>query len=335
MQKPGLLTFLSLLGISSCFAQIDVSNKDTTVNNLQHINEYITSEIGAIPQYKKIGKGKQTLMLIAGMGFDASIFNDFLEANKKKYTMYAITVPGYGKTPAPPMPDSIVSYGEQPWTRSAEAGIIKLINQEKIESPILIGHFVLGTQLALRLAIDYPDKIKGVIIFGGAAKMLAIIDNKLINQPVSDMIRGVDKYYAPKWFKTMRKDFFDNGNFPASVYSLNQQTGTDLWKSVAEVPMPVSVRYSCEYFASDITTEIEKIKCPVLVLRPQFTESFWENTMLKNWIQPQFIESWNIAAKANTSIKIADIPNSATFVWKDKPNEVNNKVREFIMSLKK
>ncbi len=318
------------------YAQVNYSikDKDTVVNNLKHTSGYITSAFNDIPQYRKWGTGKRTLILIPGMGFDASVFNDFIEAHKNEYVLYAITIPGYGNTSAPPMPDSTVSYGEQTWSKSAAKGILKLIQQEQIVHPIIVGHFVLGAQLALRIAIEHPDHVGGVIILGGSAKMLGMVDNKIVNPSLKEMINGVDNFYAPKWFKAMKKEFYDKGNFTNDVYSLQEDTGNVLWKHVATVPMPVAVRYSCEYFASDITADADKIQCRVLVLRPSFTETFWDNPMKKNWIWPQFIESWNIVAKTNPKITIEDISRSGAFVWKDNPDETYKKIKEFLLTTK-
>ncbi|MEJ0033367.1 MAG: hypothetical protein WDO15_24870 [Bacteroidota bacterium] len=71
-------------------------------------------------------KNKPALILIPGIGFDSSVFSDFVERNKKSYTMYTVTIPGYGNTAAPAMPDSAhASYGKQYWTNSAIEDIRK------------------------------------------------------------------------------------------------------------------------------------------------------------------------------------------------------------------
>ena len=101
------------------------------------------------------------MILVPGIGFDASIFSDFMAANINKYTMYAVTAPGYGETNAPPMPATDTSYGKQYWNKGFIKGIIKLIEKEKLEKPIVVGHFTQGAQVALRIAIDYPDKTSG------------------------------------------------------------------------------------------------------------------------------------------------------------------------------
>lgn len=321
--------FLLLLFATIAHSQTTNSAKDTIINNLLHTPDYKTSEWGAIPEYIKSGKGEKTLILIPGWGFDASVFNDFMEANKNNYTMYAITIPGFGKTNAPPMPDSTVSYGEQTWNKGVIKGILKLIDKEKIKKPVIAGHFVLGTQLALRLAVDHPDKIGGLLIFGGVAKFIGILKGEEKDVPLSTLTKAADTYSAPVWFKHIKRDFWNDGNYLPEIYSLDSTKGIPLWKQAAEVPIPVMVRYLCEYIASDLKAELDKIKCPVLVLRAMFNETVLQNPA-NNYVKPQFIKTWNDASVKNPLVKVIDIENSASFVWKDKPEKVNKAVDDFL-----
>lgn len=304
------------------------------INNLVHVPGYTTGKYGDIPSYKKHGKGKNKMILIPGLGFDAAIFEDFMKANEKEYTMYAVTIAGFGNTKAPDMPDTTISYGLQSWNRSMLEGLLKLIDQEKMDKPIIAAHFVTATQIALRMAIDYPEKLGGVIILGGPAKFIAIQQGKLASLPLKQMIGYTDNVTSKRWFKTMTKEAFDQGNFIPAVYSLDSVHAKLLWNQVAAVPLPVMVRYSCEYFAADLLAEIKNLKCPLLVLRPTFNETFFQNPMNKNWIEPQLIESWNLAAKENPALVIKDIPGAAAFVWKDNPDAVNKAIKAFVKDSK-
>src|SRR5688572_22179761 len=125
------------------------STRDSTVNNLQLPPGYHTSSYGSIPHYTKLGKGRVQMVLIPGLGFDEEVFRDFAGSNKKNYTMYCITIPGYGSTGAAPAPDGATSFGDQYWNRGVIDGIVKLIVSEKILKPIVVGHFTQGSQLAL------------------------------------------------------------------------------------------------------------------------------------------------------------------------------------------
>ena len=52
--------------------------------------------------------------------------------------MYAVTLPGFGGTPAPPMPVAGTSYGGQTWTNGAVGGIKRLIVREALDRPVIV-----------------------------------------------------------------------------------------------------------------------------------------------------------------------------------------------------
>jgi pimeloyl-ACP methyl ester carboxylesterase len=292
---------------------------------------YETSTYGSIPQFIKSGSGRKTLILIPGMGFDASVFNDFMLANGSRYLIYAITIPGYGKTMAPPMPLTDTSYGDQNWNKGVIAVILKLIDQEKINDPVIVGHFVQGSQLALQMAISYPDKIAGVVILGGPAKFIFIDKGVPKNYPLKNTIAYIDKITAPTWFKTISQENFNAGNYLPEIYSLDSMKGKELWKSPAVTDLPVIIRYLCEFFASDVTLELQKIKCPVLVLRAGFNDHVLQNS-INNYVKPQFIDSWTEASTSNPLITIKLVPNAGSFVWKDQPSMVYDEINHFLQA---
>lgn len=314
-----------------CFAQTNNITQDTSINNLVHKSGYNTSTLGEIPKFIKAGNGGRTLIIIPGLGFDASVFTDFIEENLDTYTMYVITIPGYGETNAPPMPPDSISYGEQSWNKGVLEGLAQLIDKEKIRKPIIVGHFVQGIQLAVMMSVEYPQKVGGLILMGGPAKFIGVMNEKIIDNPKDKMILFTDKYTGPVWFKHMEKKYFDDNNFLPAIYSLNNITGDSLWKQSARVQLPVAIRYTCEYFASDVRADFDKIKCPVLVLRAMLDSTVLHNP-INNYLKPQFIDSWDDATHRNSLITVQDIKDAGCFIWKDKPKETYSAIKDFILS---
>lgn len=273
------------------------------------------------------------MILVPGLGFDARVFEDFMKANENEFTMYAITIPGFGTTHAPPMPDTSVSYGEQTWNKGIIEGLLRLIEKEHLHKPVIAGHFVLGAQVALRMAIEHPGQTGALIILGGPARFIVMQQGKLAVPPLQKIIEYTDKVTSKTWFLHMRKEFFDAGNFVKEIYSLDKKTGEQLWNEAASVPLPVAVRYSCEYFASDLLSAVKEIQCPVLVLRAGLTDSLTATASFKNWIGPQLFDSWDIAIKENPSIQVKNIGGSGTFVWKDQPAETYSAIKTFTAAL--
>jgi pimeloyl-ACP methyl ester carboxylesterase len=326
------LCLLSFVGFSQIRQLIDSTN----INNLELPVGYETATYGEMPHFTKSGSAGQAMIIIPGWGFDESVFADFINEHKKNYKIFSITIPGFGKTAAPPMPPTGTSYGNQYWNRGVIEGLLKLITDQQIDRPVIVGHFVQGTQLAMRMAIDYPQLVGGLILIGGPAKFIAIQDGEPKEFPLRGSIAYVDKYTGPEFFKPISRSAFDDGNYLPQLYSVNDMQARKLWKKSASVPLPVMIQYLCEFIASDLTLETEKIKCPVLVIRPHFTSellSHKENPNL-NYIKPQFIDAWDRLPKSNALIAIHDVYNSGVFTWKDRKLETNKVIKRFMNALK-
>lgn len=308
-------------------AQMPPGSMDTTVNNLIFPSGYRTVELGSIPEYKKIGKGKQAMVIIPGWGFEASDFDDFAEVNKKNYTLYIITIPGMGSTKSQPAPKPEVSYGELTWSKGVIAGIVKLLDKEKIKKATLLGHFTNGTYIALKTAIDHPDRIERVIALGGPARFVGVQGDKpMYDYPMNQMIAGVDKYWGPKVYKNITKSYFDANNYLPDLYSVGQPLAGQLWNKSASTNLTVMVHFLCEFYAADITLEAGAIKCPVLVLRPGFKGDLDSQP---NYFKYQFVEAWD-RMKSNPLVQIVTIPNAACFLWKDNPAETYKHIDDFM-----
>lgn len=332
MKAPKLLILLLLFASNYSTAQTNGEKSDSTINNLAHISGYQPSLNNAIPQYNIYGSHGKSIILIPGWGFDASVFKDFIDANQNDFIIYAVTIPGFGKTQAPAMPPAGTSYGEHSWNKSAEEGIIKLIEKEKIIRPVIVGHFVTGTQIATELAARYPEKIGALVLVGGPAKFISIEAGKPKDYALTDLIRFTDSYTAPVMFKAISKLAWDAGNYLPVVYSIDSTIGNNLWKMSADVPMPVMIRYLCEYIASDVSTMFNQLKCPVLILRPTFNSKTLEDP-INNYLKPQFIDKWDSVKSTNNAVKIVNIHNAGIFVWKDAPDKTYSEIRRFTASI--
>lgn len=307
--------------------------QDSTLNNLVDPLVYKTGQLGELGRVDKMGTGPQAMILIPGMGLGGGVFKDFMEANKDKYTMYAVTIAGMDSTPAPPSPPESVSFGETPWTNGAFTAIEKLIEYEKIERPIVVGNWMTGTQLALRLALKYPDKIKAVIIPSGYA-CLVMTDTSVYkpHPPLETRIAGIDKYMIPKWFKTVTRETWDDNNYMPHDYAVNPIMSLRLWREAAEPPLHVWVRYLNEFYCQDITQQLDSLSVPTLLLYPGLEGLFHEPN--QNYMYASCHTSWAASAPNHKMIKSITIPNSRICMWLDQPEMFNDEVSKFLAGVK-
>jgi pimeloyl-ACP methyl ester carboxylesterase len=293
----------------------DSSKLDHTLNNLVHPKGYVTSDWNKLGRVKIEGKGKTPMILIPSLGFSAeATYGEFMELNKAKYKMYAVTPAGYGGTPAPPMPKIGTSYGEAVWTNNTQKAILDLVNERQLQKPILVGHFINGTQVALKLAIDYPDKFGGVIIISG---------EPFRNGMSKAMI---DKVMAPRWFKKVTPETWEKGNFDPSIYSIDNQVASMFGKIANNPELPTIIQYLCEFLATNVTSEMGDLKIPVLILEPEFTDKANEIPYAK-----YLLNSWSeLKSKFGNNIEFITVKNTHVFIMHDNLKDLNKYIRKFL-----
>src|SRR5262249_21337993 len=111
-----------------------------------------------IAHVEKRGSGPINMVLIPGMSCDWTVFDKFMDRNSVRYTMWAVTLPGFGGTPAPPTP---AENQVGAWLDNADAAVWKVIQDQKIAKPVIVGHS-LGGFLALRLGTEHAKDLRAV-----------------------------------------------------------------------------------------------------------------------------------------------------------------------------
>jgi len=306
--------------------------QDSTLNNLTDPPGYKTAKPGTLGGVKRVGSGTQPMILVPGLGFGGAVFEEFMEPLKNEYRMYAVTLPGFGGTAAPPSPNEKTSLGEQTWTAAAVGAIEKLMEDERLPNPVIVGHWLTGTQIALRLAIKDPDKIKAVILLAGSARMMVTDSARaaMINT-LEKRIAIVDNFMAPKWFKTVTRETWDDNNFLPGDYAVNPVLGLRLWREAASPKLHVWVRYLCEFNAQDISLEMSKVNVPTLILKPGLEGIYYDP--INNYMENYCHKSWEGSVENSTKITMKTIRNSRVCLWIDQPREVNRAVRDFLNQL--
>jgi pimeloyl-ACP methyl ester carboxylesterase len=103
---------------------------------------------------------KPSLVFIHGSGGNHSIWAHQYGHLSKNYNTIAVNLPGHGHSGGAGEKD-VKIYCE--WVK-------KLLNASNLKKVVLVGHS-LGSAIALQFAIDYSDKIMGIVCMGGGMKM--------------------------------------------------------------------------------------------------------------------------------------------------------------------
>lgn len=338
--------YLFLLSATLSFAQV----QDTALNNLVHPSGYKTCPLGELGSVKKYGHAKPTMILVPGIGFGSAVFESFIAHYKSSYTIYAITPAGFGGTSAPPMPEAGVKYAERSWTNGIVTGILNLIEKENLSKPVIVGHFVTGTQVAFSLAINYPDKIGSAIIIGGAPyRYYASPKNGSYTEVdwEKELVLTPEKrsavtelYWAPKWFKTVTQKTWDDNMWTPEDYCRDSIAGKRLFQTSAAVPLPVMIRYLIEWGAYDANEKYKQIKVPMLILVPDFKgilmndakdTSSCKSPTAKAYLNYYHKDIWIKAKQAgNPMLQFETIPDTRIFMWYDHPRATYKTIKKFL-----
>ncbi|MCR9253554.1 MAG: hypothetical protein NXI20_24270 [bacterium] len=311
-----LIILLSSYGIS--FSQID---------NLKLPEDYQTSEYGSIV-YNKIGKGDKDMILIPGWGFDGTVFESFVETQSDKYTFYIITLPGFGITKAPAMPENNESYKDLYWTRGIVSGIVDMIESENLNNPSILTYFTYSNLIGTMLALEKPELVDKLIIVSGMAKFVANYPS-LEPRTLAQRVYYIENILSKQWFKTVDAQTWNDGNFIPETFTKDSLKAKAYWDQMSSVPIPVMVRYLCEFYCTDLSIDYPKLKTPTLVLIPSFDSevlSVPQNSYLNSF----FHSSWIGAKAASPKIKMVTITDTYSFMFDDQLNKTVEVINDFM-----
>jgi pimeloyl-ACP methyl ester carboxylesterase len=260
-----------------------------------------------------------------------------MRRNASRYRMLAVTLPGFEGTAAPPMPAAGTSYGDQTWTRAATEAVVRLIREKKLERPVLVGHFVNGTQIAMNVALEHPDLVRGVVLLAGSPRFEPVASTPFWPRGMTaeQKVRAVDQFSAPRWFKTVTRATWAWGNFKGNDYSVVDSARGRRWAEHAnQPPLPVLIRYLCEFHASDGWPALDRLEAPLLVVLPRF-DAAQRADSTRNYLQGYFEEPWRGRLEGRARTESFAVANAGILVMDDQPDAVDRKVAEFVKQLAK
>lgn len=314
---------------SSSLAQRPSLVQDPALDNLVHPTGYVPAKPATLGAVTRTGSGSRSMILIPGLGFGGAVFDEFMARHSREFTMYAVTLPGFGGTPALAMPPAdSSSYRLASWTRSSETAILALMDSLGIRRTTIVAHWILASQIALRLALRHPDRVDGVVLLGGVAKAYYDNDTTMLHWPLDRRSRYAD-VMGSQWFRTVTRQTWDDNNFMSYDYAVNPRRGLFLWREAASPSLPVWIRYLLEFYALDVTLDLAKLEVPVLVVQPGFDDPAFLVEPGRNYMRNLTHDSWRDVVRAPGRIEFVTIPGARLFVMYDQPDELDKALARF------
>ncbi len=131
------------------FAQDSASWHDPSPHKVQ----FVTVEEGVRLEVLDWEGTGRPIVLLAGRGFTAHVFDGFAEKLTDSYHVYGITRRGFGASSRPPS-----DYKEERLTDDD----LQVFDALKLVAPVVVGHSVAGNELS-QLGIHHSDRIGGLV----------------------------------------------------------------------------------------------------------------------------------------------------------------------------
>jgi len=266
------------------------------------------------------GTGTSPIILIAPYGMDWRLWETFMERNASRYKMYAITLPGFAGTTAPSAMPLGGFYADGAWTLNAERGIVKLIEDEKLDAPFVIGEGY-GGHLAIRMVMMQPDKVSGAMSLNGPATV------ELPGQSNPRMPREQREDFVARTMRAAERvsdeDFFARQKVGIQGAIRDSARGEFIASMVDGGNKATFLQYLCEFYSADLWPRIGNLKKPIAVLVPMVGDQAAANKVPKEtW------RRWFQAARRNCDVVYFE--KCMPLITEDAPQELDRSVHAFV-----
>jgi len=303
--------------------EIDVSR-----NNLRFGPGYQTLTDNQRPRIVRHGRGGRPLILVPGVYSGNAAFDAFIARSESRYTMYVVSPPGLDGTPARPLPPENVSYGERPWTRQLARDLLAVIEEQRLERPIIVTHGFPGSLAAEELAVSRPDRLGGIIEIASMPLQFApSLKNPGGEAAPDERVAIVDANWVRQWFKYVTPETWESNNYSAEMFANDPARAERARQQTESAPLEVKIRYLVEFMASDQRAQVGTLGVPLLAVIPGFDEKTLADPA-NSYFKAAFQDAWKKFASA--CLRTETIADARALILDDQPARADAAIAAFI-----
>jgi len=323
LSKAETKAMLDQLLNSGGHTQIASSQKvtETSPNNFMLPAGIELRTSGELDPMQVIGTGPTPLILIPGLGFSAEeTWGDFARRNGDLYSSHLVSLPGFGGTAPWALPADATDFEHETWLQRTVIAIAEQARQ--LKRPLIAGHFVLGAEIAMRCAEQFPELFDALVcVSDEPGRVLKPVGK----QPMTPAERSVaiDTKWTP-FFEHVSSANWSEGMYRPDAYSRDPTRAAALWSSTDAVPVAIMVRWFLEYQASNAALDLGQLELPILVLAPEGASPPWFGT----WPGLARHEDW-----PQLSLSTWKRASSGAFPMHDAPLWFDQTLRDFVRGL--
>jgi pimeloyl-ACP methyl ester carboxylesterase len=123
-----------------------------------HVRRFVTVSDNVRLELLDWGGSGRPLVLLAGGGDTAHVFDEFASRLTADFHVYGITRRGFGESGFAPPASGADSYGDD---------VLAVLEALKLERPVLVGHSIAGQELS-SIATRYPTRVAALVYLDAA-----------------------------------------------------------------------------------------------------------------------------------------------------------------------
>lgn len=274
-----------------------------------------TGVVGTL-KYQRHGSTGSAVILVPGLQGGPWVWQDTIKHLEKHHVVYAVTLAGFDGMPAPTRQTGLMD--------QADASLLALITQQRIDKPVLVGHSLGGT-LALRFAGEHAALLAGVVAVDGL--------------PIFPGMERLDPAQRQAMADRMRTQMagMDSAQFAASALAYMQHVGViDPALAAQYAPLnarsdvAASAQYAAEDMAADYRPLLKQATLPIIEISPYNAPDFATGPLAMSEAQ-KAAYYWGLLADAPDA-RVVSIAPARHFVMLDQPAKFLAVVNDFLQA---
>jgi pimeloyl-ACP methyl ester carboxylesterase len=329
MRSLALLALVLVPGAAELRAQTRTLTQDSSRNNLVQPPGLATTPPGELEPVLRVGSGGRPLVFLAGAGFGGDVYRPFADslAAALDATVHLVTLPGFGEVPPWPVPAAGTPWQAGTWMGYAGQAVARYLDAHGIARAAVVAHWIVASQVALRLAIEQPERVSAVALLSGVAESHYPPPGGMQQMTLAQR-HSYAEAMGSRWFRTVTPQTWHDNNFMPYDYAVNPLTGTLLWRRAAEPALSTWIRYLLEFYAMDITHDLPRLRVPLTVVQPGLDDpAYFVDPSRGDYMRSNLIDSWRGTEALAPAVKFVTIAGARLFVTHDRPTETLRALR--------
>jgi pimeloyl-ACP methyl ester carboxylesterase len=308
-------TSLSLLLLTSAasFTHLAIaeSNPSATSTSIMASEQF---QIGSMFVERHGDHGK-AIILIPGLGSGSWVWEDTIKQLEKNHILYVVTLAGFNGRPSMDGPKMDKAY----------ASLLALINERKLNKPILVGHS-LGATLSIWFAQQHSDKIGGVFAVEGLPVFPGTENMPLEQRPT--MAQGIKAQMAaltPEAFAAQQLQYM------RYIGVIDDKLAQKVAALSSKSDPAATADYMSEIMGMDIRKDMAAIKVPLVEISPYNAADFASRNISEEGKRSYYQSLMQGAPQ----LKVVSINGARHFPMLDQPKLFADALQNYLTSVEK